>query len=448
MSGLTSAATNEMNIWQPIAVLLTVALAISLRFSPKLRGYQFTAWIIAAVTAAMIYPATFLHVGDFDLRNKWLILIVVQTVMFGMGTQMSLHDFTGIVKAPRGVLVGIVCHFSVMPLVGLALTKIFHFEPEIAAGIILIGSCSSGLASNVMAYIAKSNLVLSVTVTAITTMVAPLMTPLLMKLLAGTMVEVKFFNMMMEIIKIVLVPIGAALIHDYLKISENKVDSYFAPVVVTDSAPSSHPSPPVGEKVSAGRMRGNVCGAVGRTIIFLLAAFGAAWLAFLALGGWNYFKANVSPDALVALGIFDFLLSAVVIGVVYHWLTRWFTRLDSWMPVASMAGIVYFTTVTTAAGRDNLLKVGALLFLAAALHNAAGYGFGYWLSRAAGLDKNSARSVAFEVGLQNGGMASGLAGAMGKLGTVGLAAAIFSPWMNVSGSVLANYWKKKPVKAD
>src|SRR5436190_8926523 len=165
----------------------------------------------------MIFPRPFLRWGDFDLRNKWLILIVVQLVMFGMGTQMSLKDFAGVAKSPLGVLVGIVCHFSVMPLVGFALTKIFRFEPEIAAGIILIGSCSSGLASNVMAYIAKSNLVLSVTVTAITTLVAPLATPLLMKILAGTLVEVKFFNMMMEIIKIVLVPIGAALLHDYLK---------------------------------------------------------------------------------------------------------------------------------------------------------------------------------------------------------------------------------------
>ena len=397
---------NGVALWQPAAVALTVALAISLRFIPKLRGYQFTAWIIAAVTAAMFYPASFLKWGDFDLRSKWLILLVVQTVMFGMGTQMSLKDFTGVAKSPRGVLVGIVCHFSVMPLVGLALTKIFHFEPEIAAGIILIGSCSSGLASNVMAYIAKSNLALSVTVTAITTMIAPLMTPLWMKLLAGTMVEVSFFKMMMEIIKIVLVPIGAALLHDYLK-----------------HAPAR-----------------------GRRIVLVTAAVGAAWILFLTLGGWAWIKANTSESAATTIGVGGFLLGAVVIGVVYHWFTRWFTRLDSLMPVASMAGIVYFTTVTTAAGRDNLLQVGMLLFLAAAMHNAAGYGFGYWLSRAAGLDKNSARSVAFEVGLQNGGMASGIAGAMSKLGTMGLAAAIFSPWMNVSGSVLANYWRKRPVK--
>jgi bile acid:Na+ symporter, BASS family len=394
--------------WQPAAVILTIALAIGLRFVPKLRGYQFTMWIIAAVTAAMIYPATFLKVGDFDLRNKWLILIVVQTVMFGMGTQMSLKDFTGVAKSPRGVLVGIVCHFSVMPLVGLALTKIFHFEPEIAAGIILIGSCSSGLASNVMAYIAKSNLALSVTVTAITTMIAPLMTPLWMKLLAGTLVEVSFFKMMMEIIKIVLVPIGAALLHDYLKQA---------------SAP-------------------------GRRIVLATAGVGAAWILFLALGGWAWIRTNTPDSATTIVAMGGFLLGAVVTGVVYHWLTKWFTRLDGLMPVASMAGIVYFTTVTTAAGRDNLVQVGGLLFLAAALHNAAGYGFGYWLSRVAGLDKNSARSVAFEVGLQNGGMASGIAGAMGKLGTMGLAAAIFSPWMNVSGSVLANYWRKRPACAE
>src|SRR5882672_3503819 len=205
------------NIWQLLAVGAVVVIAVGLRFSPKMKGYQFTAWIIAAVVTAMIFPEWFSKWGSFDLRNKWLILIVVQTVMFGMGTQMSLRDFTGIVKAPRGVLVGIVCHFSVMPLVGLALTKIFHFEPEIAAGIILIGSCSSGLASNVMAYIAKSNLALSVTVTAMTTVVAPFVTPLWVMWLAKASVPSSYFNMMMEIIKIVIVPIGAALLHDYLK---------------------------------------------------------------------------------------------------------------------------------------------------------------------------------------------------------------------------------------
>lgn len=392
---------------QWLGIFFTVALAVGCRFSPVLRGYQFTFWTIAAVTAAMIFPAAFTHWGSFQLRNKWVLLIAIQLVMFGMGTQMSLCDFAGVAKAPRGVLVGILCHFSVMPLVGFGLTKIFHFQPEIAAGVILIGSCSSGLASNVMAYIAKSNLALSVTVTAITTMLAPLATPLLMKLLAGTLVEIKFFNMFMDIVKIVLVPISAALLHDYLK----------------RAAPA------------------------GWKIVRAMTLFSAGWLAFLALGGWGFLRGHVADATLAALGIFGFLLSAVVTGVVYHGLTKRWTRLDCFMPVAAMAGIIYVTLVTTAAGRDNLLKVGGWLFLAAALHNLAGYFFGYVLSRGAGLDKNSARSVAFEVGLQNGGMASGLAIAMGKLGTVGLAAAIFIPWMNISGSVLANYWAKRPVAA-
>jgi BASS family bile acid:Na+ symporter len=391
--------------WQPVLVVLALMMPFALRALPRLRGYQFTAWIVAAVVAAMIYPATFLHVGDFDLRNKWLILLVVQLVMFGMGTQMSLRDFSGVVRAPRGVLVGIVCHFSVMPLVGWALTRVFAFPPEIAAGIILIGSCSSGLASNVMAYLARSNLALSVTVTAITTLIAPLMTPFLMKVLAGTLVEVKFTNLMLEIVKIVIVPIGAALLHDFLK--------------HTDAA--------------------------ARRKVTIAAAIGAAWLATLASGQWATLVRVVPVTALPFVALVGFFAGAIVFGVAYHVATTRWPALDRLMPVASMAGIVYFTTVTTAAGRDNLMQVGALLFVAAALHNAAGYFFGYWLSRAAGLDRNSARSVAFEVGLQNGGMASGLAGAMGKLGTVGLAAAIFSPWMNISGSILANFWRRRPV---
>lgn len=394
------------NTWQLLAAIATVALAIGLRFIPKLRGYQFTAWIIAAVTTAMIFPQWFSKWGEFDLQNKWVKLLVVQTVMFGMGTQMSLHDFAGVVKNPRGVFVGIFCHFTVMPLIGFALTKVFHFEPEIAAGIILIGSCSSGLASNVMAYIAKSNLALSVTVTAMTTVVAPFVTPFWVKWLAGAEVTMTYFAMMMEIIKIVIVPIGAALLHDYLK----------------------HAKPP------------------GRNLTLGFAATSAAWLAFIACGGWGWLKGQLPEVGLISAGVFGFFCAAIVFGVAYHSLTRTFARLDSWMPVASMAGIVYFTTITTAAGRNNLMKVGLLLFLASAIHNALGYVFGYWLSRATGLDKNSARSVAFEVGLQNGAMASGLAGQMNKLATVGLAAAIFSPWMNVSGSVLANYWAKRPAR--
>ncbi|MDO7851674.1 bile acid:sodium symporter family protein [Hymenobacter convexus] len=399
---------HQAALWQPAAVAAAVAVALGLKAVPALRSYQYTAWIVVAVVAGMVYPDAFKQWGGVDLRHKWLILVVVQLVMFGMGIQMSIRDFSGLASTGKGVVIGLLCHFSVMPLMGLLLTKVFHFEPEIAAGIVLIGSCSSGLASNVMVYLARANMVLSVVITAMATLAAPFLTPLLLKLLAGTLIEVKFVSMMMEIIKIVLVPIMAALLHDYLK-----------------TAPAR-----------------------GRRTVGLVAGAGVLWLAALPLGLWAALAQRLpSPEAGQTLEIFSFLVAAVVVGVLYHQLAKNLPKIDGVMPYLSMGGIIYFTAVTTAAGHDNLLRVGFLLFLASVLHNAAGYFFGYWLSRLFGLDVNSARTVAFEVGLQNGGMASGLAGSMGKLGTVGLPAAVFSPWMNISGSILANYWRKRPVIA-
>lgn len=392
-------------LWHPAAVGLSVFIAIGIGGLNKLKNYQYTAWIIVAVVAGMIYPQAFLKWGNFDLRNKWLILFIVQLVMFGMGIQMSLRDFSGLGTTGKGVLVGLLCHFSIMPLMGYLLTRVFHFEPEIAAGIILIGSCSSGLASNVMVYLARANLVLSVTITALATLAAPFLTPLLMKLLAGTLIEVKFVDMMMEIIKIVIIPIGAALLHDFLK------------------------------RASSTQKRK----------IYAIAVFCAVWLMVLALGGWNYLATYLTAPAQASLTLSCFFTGAFLTGLAYHWFTTRYARLDQLMPYVSMFGIVYFTTVTTAAGHDNLLKVGLILFFASVIHNAAGYFFGYWLGRAVGMDKNSSRTIAFEVGLQNGGMASGLAGSMGKLGTIGLASAVFSPWMNISGSILANYWRRNPV---
>src|SRR5690606_2044093 len=133
------------------------------------------------VVAGMVYPAAFLKWGSVDLRNKWRILVVVQFVMFGMGIQMSMRDFTGLGSSGKGGIIGLLCHFSIMPLMGYLLTRVFHFETEIAAGIIFIGSRASGLAANVMTCRARANLVLSVAVTALATLVAPFMTPVLMK---------------------------------------------------------------------------------------------------------------------------------------------------------------------------------------------------------------------------------------------------------------------------
>lgn len=390
----------------PAGLALSVLLAFGLGAVPALSGYQYTAWIVVAIVAGMLYPQQVLHWGDFDLRNRWLILIVVQLVMFGMGTQMRLSDFKGVVRTPRGVAVGLLCQFSIMPTMGWLLTRVFEFPLEIAAGIILIGSCSSGLASNVMAYIAKANLALSITVTAVATMIAPLMTPLLMKFFASTLIELKFFGMMLSIVKIVLAPIGAALLADYLT------------------------------RAPAAILR-RVRGFAGACVV---------WLGFIAFGGWNWLTVVLPAPVLVSVEILGFFSAAVVFGAIYHVVRERMPAVQKLMPYASMFGIVYFTTVTTAAGRDHLMQIGALLLIASIIHNAAGYLLGYWFSRALGLDRNSARTMALEVGLQNGGMASGIAGEMGKLGTLGLAAAVFSPWMNISGSILANVWRRHPVE--
>lgn len=394
---------NWDNIILPLTVTASISLALGMGAIPSLKSYQYTGWIIVAIVCGLIYPNAFLKWGNFDLRDKWVILIVIQIVMFGMGTQMSLKDFAGIKTMGKGVLVGIICQFSIMPLTGYMLTRIFNFEPEIAAGIILIGSCSSGLASNIMVYLARANLTLSVTLTAVATLLSPVMTPFLMKLLAGTYVEIKFLDMCIQIIKIVIVPIGAAMLYDAYLHSSIKIKKHL------------------------------------NTIFYIT----LTWLVINILGLWNFMDSNFSGGIMQIAELINFLCGAVIIGKLYYHMVTFFPKICQFMPKLSMFGIVYFTVVTTAASRENILAIGIFMLVVSILHNSLGYTFGYWISRVLGLDKESCRTVALEVGLQNGGMASGLAGVMGKLSTMGLAAAIFSPWMNISGSILANYWRKK-----
>ncbi|WP_315821549.1 hypothetical protein [Paraflavitalea speifideaquila] len=109
-----------------------------------------------------------------------------------------------------------------------------------------------------------------------------------------------------------------------------------------------------------------------------------------------------------------------------------------------MAGIAFIIVIITAAGRDSLLNIGPALVLLVLIHNLSGYLLGYWSGRLFKMSERDCRTIAIEVGMQNGGLASGLAKAMGKIGTVGLAPAIFGPLMNVTGSILASYWHRKP----
>lgn len=379
-----------------------IGIALGLGAIGRLRWYRFTVWIVAAVVVPLLYPGFFREPLGINLQSRWLMLPIIQLVMFGMGTQMSLRDFLGVLRMPWGVVVGIVGQFTIMPVVGYVLAKLSGLPPEIGAGVVLIGSCSSGLASNVMNYIARANLGLSVTLTAVTTMLAPVMTPFWMKVLAGRMVEVDFWKMMADIIQLVLVPVGAAMVHDWLK-----------------GVPA--------------RVRVRAC---------IIAGLGLVWSVFVVCVSAGLVWEHASSVRLLELSAF--LSGMPAVGVVFHYLWRWCERVQRVMPVFSMFGIIFYTAVTTAAGRNELLVVGPLLVATAMVHNVTGYLLGYWFSRVLGLNRLDARTVAIEVGMQNGGMATGLAAAMGKLGTTGLAAIVFSPWMNISGSLLANYWRTHP----
>src|SRR5689334_24893257 len=178
----------------PFYIIFFLALSIGIRIFPTLKGLSYTVIILSAVTTAMFYPAPFVEVNGFKLAK--LITPLLQLIMFGMGTSMSFNDFAGVIKMPKGVLIGVESHFIIMPLIGFTLASISNFPPEIAAGIVLVGCSPNGMASNVMSYLGKANLALSVTITAISTSLAPFVTPLLMKLLAGAFIEIHTLDMM------------------------------------------------------------------------------------------------------------------------------------------------------------------------------------------------------------------------------------------------------------
>lgn len=344
---ILAGANPGWNGW--LLMLFFLCIAAAFRTSERLKGMVFTLVIFAAVSITLYHPEYFTAWGTFKLSS--LIIPLIQLIMFGMGTSMSVKDFASVVKTPKGVIIGVASQFIIMPLMGFLLATATDFPPEIAAGIILIGCSPSGLASNVMSYLAKANLALSITITSITTLMAPFITPALMKLLAGTLVEIDVTKMMWDIMKMIIIPIGAGLLFN---------------------------------KLLSGK---------------------SAWL-------------------------------------------------DKAMPLVSMFGIAFIIVIIVASGRDSLLKIGPLLIAVVLIHNLFGYILGYWSGRLFKLPESDCRTIAIEVGMQNAGLASGIAKEMGKIGTVGLAAAVFAPSMNITGSVLASWWhnrqpqKSKPVPED
>lgn len=405
-AGLLAYLTDYIQMPGPLLIAGLVFLAFGFQGFEGLRSFSYTVAIFAAVTVSMFYPAHFISIGGFQL--KLLIVPLLQIIMFGMGSQLSLNDFVNVIRMPRGVIIGIFCHYTIMPILGITIARSFGFPAEIAAGIVLVGTSPSGLASNVMNYIAKANVPLSVTITAVATLLSPLLTPALMKFLAGQFVPVNFWAMMLDITNLVILPIIAGLLFNAFGYGKKtrkelliELTSFFILILL-------------------------------RNMIILLMGKGLLQIIHSLL-----------------IDVIWFMILPVIAG----WVFRKFTGgkkelIDAGLSFISMAGIGIIITIITAVGRESLLQMGLLLLLACLIHNSCGYLFGYWFCRLIRMDERSCRTVALEVGMQNAGLASGIALQMGKVATVGLAPAVFGPLMNITGSSLASWWKGKPVKDD
>src|SRR5690606_1711457 len=194
----------------PLVLIFFGLLLIGIQGSVALKGFSFTVWVLAAVAVSMIYPSYITHVAGY--QTDGLIVPLIQLIMFGMGTTMGVRDFVGVIKMPKGILVGMISQFSIMPVLSIILALSLGFPAEIAAGVVLIGCSPSGVSSNIMTFLARGNLALSITLTSVTTLLAPFMTPLLMQLLAGQFIPIDFYQMMVSILNMILLPIIAGMV--------------------------------------------------------------------------------------------------------------------------------------------------------------------------------------------------------------------------------------------
>lgn len=255
-------------------------------------------------------------------------------IMFGMGLTLTVPDFELVVKKPLPVLIGVVAQFVVMPLLGVVLAWGFGLPAALAAGVVLVGSAPGGTSSNVISYLARGDVALSVTMTSISTLLAPIFTPLLTLWLAGAWMSVDAGAMAWSIVKIVLIPVVAGLV---------------------------------------------IRSVAGNYIQGVLAA----------------------------------------------------------LPWISVIGIAYVVMAVVSGSANKIVEAGFTVFAVVILHNGLGYALGYGVAKATGSDVRAARTTSIEVGMQNSGLAAGLA-AKHLSPEAALPAAIFSVWHNISGGLYAS----------
>lgn len=380
-----------------------LALSFSAQNSVKFKGLSFTLQIFAFVSFTLYFPQMFTDWG-FD-TNK-LIVPSIQVIMFGMGTKLNLRDFARELSKPVVVIAGTIMVFILMPLAALLIINIWHFPPEIAAGIILIGACPGGVASNVMTYLAKGNLALSVTLTTFATLLSPLVTPLIMIWFAGELVEVNAVNMMISIVNMILIPIFAGVIANkilYGKLEWVKKDL--------------------------------------NMIILALATF-ITGIVLIFVPFPDVLKSSQTGLILVVWAVTIVSVTMIVI--------RRTNGPEDWMemvlPKLSLGAIMLYIVVVAAHNQQTLFTIGPTLFIAVILHNTLGFALGYGASKALRFSDEDVRAITIEVGLKNGGLAVGLAYDVLKSAAAALAPLIYGTWMNIAASSLASFWSHIPLR--
>lgn len=187
-----------------------------LRFTQFIQK-TFALWVVLFAGIALIVPEAFVWLKVYI---TWMLGII----MFGMGMTMTVDDFKGVLQSPKAVVIGVVAQFAVMPGLAYLLCQLFQLPPEIAIGVILVGCCPGGTASNVITYMAKGNTALSVACTSVSTLLAPLLTPAIFYLLASQWIEINAMSMLGSILQVVLFPIILGLI--VRSVLKQKVDAY------------------------------------------------------------------------------------------------------------------------------------------------------------------------------------------------------------------------------
>lgn len=308
------------------------------------RQFGFVAAVIGFAAVGFYLPGLFTwRWQGFEPRQA--IVPLVQLTMLGMGMTLTLADFRRVALMPQAVAIGLVCQFGIMPLTGFACGQIFGLPPEVATGLVLVGSCPGGVTSNVITYLARANVALSVTMTACSTALSPLATPAFMSMLADRSVPLDAVGMLLSIVWMILLPVAAGLAVNML----------------------------------------------------------------------------VRPLA---------------------------RRCAAILPAMAMISVCLIIAITVALARDDLAACGPAVVAAAICHNAVGFALGYWVARLARLSVGDARTVAIEVGIQNGGMATGLAFHVLKSQAAALPAAVFGPWSALAASLLAAGWSRRQPRRD